>query len=158
MDPRWKPNVTVAGVIEHDGRFLFVEEHTPSGLQINQPAGHLEHGESLIDAVIREVLEETGHAFVPRHLLGIYLAPGPGGISYMRFAFTGDLGERDAARKLDDGIVRTLWLSPDEVRAERGRHRSPLLERNVDDYLSGVRYDLALLQTHPGITGGQGNT
>jgi hypothetical protein len=119
---------------------------------------YLDHGESILDAVRREVLEETAYVFTPRHLLGIYLAPGPGDITYLRFAFTGELGEHDASRTLDEGIVGTVWLTPDEVRAQRARHRSPLLERCVDDYLRGVRYDLAILQTHPGVTGGQGNT
>ncbi|ALS60544.1 NUDIX hydrolase [Pandoraea norimbergensis] len=158
MDERWKPNVTVAAVVERDGRFLFVEEQKSAGLLINQPAGHLDHGESILDAVTREVLEETAYVFTPRQLLGVYLAPGPGDITYLRFAFTGELGEHDASRTLDEGIVGTVWLTPDEVRAQRARHRSPLLERCVDDYLRGVRYDLALLQTHPAVTDGQGNT
>lgn len=116
MNARWKPNVTVAAVVERDGRFLFVEEQKREGLLINQPAGHLEPGESILDAVRREVLEETAYAFAPQHLLGIY-RPGPGDIAYLRFAFTGTLGEFDASRTLDDGIVGTVWLTPDEVRA-----------------------------------------
>lgn len=158
MDARWKPNVTVAAVVERDGRFLFVEEQKRAGLLINQPAGHLEPGESIVDAVRREVLEETAYRFEPRHLVGIYLAPGPDDIAYLRFTFTGTLGEFDASRALDEGIVGTLWLTPDEVRAQRARHRSPILERCMDDYLRGVRYDLAILQSHPVTTGGQGNT
>ncbi|VVD75436.1 7,8-dihydro-8-oxoguanine-triphosphatase [Pandoraea morbifera] len=158
MDARWKPNVTVAAVVERDGRFLFVEEQKRAGLLINQPAGHLEPGESIVDAVRREVLEETAYRFEPRHLVGIYLAPGPDDIAYLRFTFTGALGEFDASRALDEGIVGTLWLTPDEVRAQRARHRSPILERCMDDYLRGVRYDLAILQSHPVTTGGQGNT
>lgn len=158
MDARWKPNVTVAAVVERDGRFLFVEEQKRAGLLINQPAGHLEPGESIVDAVRREVLEETAHTFEPQHLVGIYLAPGPDDIAYLRFTFTGTLGAFDPTRTLDDGIVGTLWLTPQEVRAQRARHRSPILERCMDDYLRGVRYDLAILQTHPAVTGGQGNT
>ncbi|GAB3629268.1 NUDIX hydrolase [Pandoraea terrae] len=158
MDARWKPNVTVAAVIERDGRFLLVEEETPDGLQINQPAGHLEYGESLLAAVARETREETAHAFVARHLLGIYLAPGPSPVTYLRFAFTGELGEQIAGQRLDAGIQRILWLSPEEIRAQRARHRSPLLERCVDDYLGGQRFDLALLYSHPALAGGQGNT
>ncbi|AKM31249.1 NUDIX hydrolase [Pandoraea faecigallinarum] len=158
MNARWKPNVTVAAVVERDGRFLFVEEQKRAGLLINQPAGHLEPGESIVDAVRREVLEETAHTFEPKHLLGIYLAPGPDDIAYLRFTFTGTLGAFDATRPLDEGIVGTLWLAPEEVRAQRARHRSPILERCMDDYLRGVRYDLDILQTHPALTGGQGNT
>ncbi|WP_353192604.1 NUDIX hydrolase [Pandoraea pnomenusa] len=158
MNARWKPNVTVAAVVERDGRFLFVEEQKRAGLLINQPAGHLEPGESIVDAVRREVLEETAHTFEPQHLVGIYLAPGPDDIAYLRFTFTGTLGAFDPMRTLDDGIVGTLWLTPQEVRAQRARHRSPILERCMDDYLRGVRYDLAILQTHPAVTGGQGNT
>ncbi len=158
MNARWKPNVTVAAVVERDGRFLFVEEQKRAGLLINQPAGHLEPGESILDAVRREVLEETAHTFEPQHLLGIYLAPGPDDIAYLRFTFSGTLGEFDATRTLDDGIVGTLWLTPDEVRAQRARHRSPILEQCMDDYLRGIRYDLGILQTHPALTGGQGNT
>ncbi|AKC69597.1 NUDIX hydrolase [Pandoraea oxalativorans] len=158
MNARWKPNVTVAAVVERDGRFLFVEEQKRAGLLINQPAGHLEPGESILDAVRREVLEETAHRFEPQHLLGIYLAPGPEDIAYLRFTFSGTLGEFDATRTLDDGIVGTLWLTPEEVRAQRARHRSPILEQCMDDYLRGVRYDLGILQTYPALTGGQGNT
>ncbi|MBN4668257.1 NUDIX hydrolase [Pandoraea nosoerga] len=158
MNARWKPNVTVAAVVERDGRFLFVEERKPAGLLINQPAGHLERGESILAAVRREVLEETGYAFEPQHLLGIYLAPGPEDIAYLRFTFAGALGAHDPTRPLDEGIVGTLWLTPQEMRAQRARHRSPILEQCVDDYLRGVRYDLAILQTHPALAGGQGNT
>jgi 8-oxo-dGTP pyrophosphatase MutT (NUDIX family) len=127
LSERWKPSTTVAAVIERDGRFLLIEEHTPEGLRLNNPAGHLDPGESPQEACVREVLEETAHAFTPTALLGIYYGrfqrpaspnwPQGEDISYMRFAFCGSVGEAIAGRSLDTGIVRTLWLTPDEVRA-----------------------------------------
>ena len=142
----WKPNVTVAAVVERDGRFLLVEEHTESGLRLNQPAGHLDEGESVIAAVVRETIEETAWEFTPEHLVGIYRwRPDERDITYLRFAFCGRLGAHDSNRRLDEGIVRALWLSPDEIRAGRNHHRSPLVLRCMDDYLAGVRAPLALL-------------
>lgn len=146
---QWKPNVTVAAVLERDGRFLLVEEQTSDGLLYNQPAGHLEAGESLIDAVIRETLEESAWHFTPSALVGVYQYHQPdSGITYLRFAFTGELAEHDAGRKLDTGIVRALWMPAAEIRASRTRHRSPLLMQCVDDYLAGRRHPLDLLHTH----------
>lgn len=152
MSRVWKPSVTVAAVVERDGRFLLVEEHTESGLRINQPAGHLDPGETLQHAVAREALEETAHPFTPTALLGIYLwrSPDPSRTTtYLRFAFTGELGEAIAGRTLDHGIVRTLWLSPQEVAQRSWQWRSPLVGRCIDDYLRGQRYPLELLYTHP---------
>jgi phosphatase NudJ len=151
MRTRWKPAVTVAAVVERDGRFLLVEERTPEGLRINQPAGHLERGESLLAACAREALEETAHGFVPEYLIGIYLArteSARGEATYLRFAFGGALGAREP-RRLDHGIVRTLWLTADELRMRRGEHRSALVQRCVDDYLAGRRYPLELLAVDP---------
>ena len=148
--PRWKPSVTVAAVIEQDGRFLLVEEHTPDGLRLNNPAGHLDPGESLLQAVVREVLEETACTFTPSHLVGIYLARlqrGSEDITYLRFAFAGRVGPPDPGRALDDPIVRTLWLTPAEIEASRERHRSPLLWRCVQDHRAGRRYSLDALST-----------
>lgn len=146
---QWKPNVTVAAVVERDGRFLLVEEQTSDGTRYNQPAGHLEAGESLQDAVIRETLEESAWRFKPTALVGIYqYHQADSGISYLRFAFTGELADHDAGRKLDTGIVRTLWMPAAEIRANRAKHRSPLLMQCVDDYLAGRRYPLQLLYTH----------
>lgn len=145
---RWKPNVTVAAVIERDGRYLLVEERAADGrLVLNNPAGHLDAGESLVDAVVREVLEETACTFTPTHLLGIHLAPPrePGGVTYLRFAFTGTVGEPEPGRALDAGIERTLWLTPQEIEAERARHRSVLLSRSIDDHRSGRRFPLEVL-------------
>ena len=156
--PRWKPNVTVAAVIERDGRFLLVEEHTSGGLKLNTPAGHLDPGESPAEGCAREALEETAHHFTPTALVGVYLArfqrpaaqPGSDGetdITYLRFAFAGTLGLFEAGRALDDGIVRTLWMDIDELRASVERHRSPLLLRCVEDYLAGQRHPLELVHT-----------
>ena len=149
-DLRWKPSVTVAAVIEQAGRFLLVEEHTPDGLRLNNPAGHLDPGESLLQAVVREVLEETACAFTPTHLVGVYLARlqrGSEDITYLRFAFAGTAGPPEPGRALDTPIVRTLWLTPGEIEAGRERHRSPLLWRCVQDHLAGRRYPLDTLST-----------
>ena len=142
----WKPNVVVAALAERDGRFLLVEEEADGKLMLNQPAGHLDEGESLLAAVVRETLEETAWHFEPQALLGVYRWVHPGRrVTYMRFAFAGRVLRHEPERALDDGIVRALWLTPDEIRAERARHRSPLIERCLNDYLSGERYPLELL-------------
>lgn len=144
----WKPNVTVAAVIEHDGRYLLVEEETEHGLQFNQPAGHLEHRESLIAACRREVLEETARHFRPTALVGIYQwsPPGQDALTYLRFAFCGEAGDEEASRPLDDGIVRAVWLTYDEVLACRERHRSPLILQCIDDYRAGQRFPLTMVR------------
>jgi 8-oxo-dGTP pyrophosphatase MutT (NUDIX family) len=142
--PRWKPNVTVAAVIEREGRFLLVEEHTSAGLKLNTPAGHLDPGESPAEGCARETLEETAHHFTPDALVGVYMArfqrpaarPGTDGeqdITYLRFAFAGTLGAFEADRTLDDGIVRTLLL------------------RCIEDYLAGQRYPLELIHTDASV-------
>jgi 8-oxo-dGTP pyrophosphatase MutT (NUDIX family) len=162
MDIRWKPSVTLAAVIERDGRFLLVEEHTPEGLRLNNPAGHLDPGESPAEGCARETLEETTHSFRPTALVGVYLsrfqrADTQAGtvqdITYLRFAFCGELGEAQAGRALDAGIVRTLWMSPDEIRASRARHRSPLLLQCMEDYLAGQRHALDLIYTDAAVSG-----
>ncbi|MDR2032046.1 MAG: NUDIX hydrolase [Azoarcus sp.] len=144
---RWKPNVTVAAVIERDGRFLLVEEETSDGVRFNQPAGHLEAGESLMAAAARETMEETAHPFAPEYLVGIYQWPRPqGDITYLRFAFGGHAGEAEEGRRLDDGILRTAWMTYEELKATRARHRSPLILQCVEDWLAGRRYGLELLR------------
>jgi 8-oxo-dGTP pyrophosphatase MutT (NUDIX family) len=155
MTERWKPNVTVAAVIEREGRFLLVEEESVDGLlRLNTPAGHLDPGESPAEGCARETLEETAHAFVPTALIGVYMARSlqPEDVTYMRFAFTGTLGEREAGRALDTGIVRTLWMGIDEIRASRERHRSPLLLQCVEDYLAGRRFPLELVRVDVSVT------
>ena len=156
MQARWKPSVTVAAIIERDGRYLLVEEHTPEGLRLNNPAGHLDPGEGPVEACAREALEETAHRFTPTHLVGLYLSrfqrPATGeDITYLRLAFCGQLGEALAGQALDDGIVRTLWMTPDEVRASADRHRSPLVLQCIEDHLAGRRYPLALIHTDPSV-------
>ncbi len=121
MNTRWKPNATVAAIIERDGRYLLIEEHTPEGLRLNNPAGHLDPGESPEQGVAREALEETAHPFNPTALVGIYLSrfqrESTGeDVTYLRFAYCGDVGEPETERALDTDIVRTLWMTPDEVR------------------------------------------
>lgn len=158
MTERWKPSVTVAAVIARAGRYLLVEEQTPEGIRLNNPAGHLEPGESLVAACAREALEETAQRFTPEALVGIYLArferPAAGeDVTYLRFAFSGSLGEPVPGMALDAGILRTVWLTPQEIRASVERHRSPLLLRCVEDHLAGVRYPLELLATHPSVAG-----
>ncbi|MGE4241321.1 NUDIX hydrolase [Ramlibacter sp.] len=156
MTERWKPSVTVAAIIERDGRFLLVEEETSDGLRLNNPAGHLEPGETPAEGCAREALEETAHPFRPTLLLGVYLSrfqrerTGED-ITYLRFAYAGEVGAPHAGRALDAGIVRTLWMTPEEVRASAARHRSPLVLRCIEDYLAGVRYPLDAVFTDPAI-------
>lgn len=161
-DERWKPNVTVAAIASRvrDGRtqFLLVEEHTAEGLRLNNPAGHLDPGESPERAVVREALEETARAFVPERLLGVYLtrsvqAATNEDVTYLRFAFTGTVGEADAARVLDTGIVRTLWLSLAELRASQDRHRSELVLRCIEDAVAGRGYPLDAIVTAASVVG-----
>ena len=148
-----RPSVTVAAVIERGGKFLLVEEEDEGRIVYNQPAGHLEQHESLVEGCRREVLEESAWHFRPRELVGIYRWSKPGlgadaGVTYVRFAFCGELGEHEPERKLDVGIVRAVWLGADAIRASRERHRSPLVLRCVEDYLAGRRYPLDALIEH----------
>jgi ADP-ribose pyrophosphatase YjhB (NUDIX family) len=156
MDKVWRPSVTVAAVIERDGRFLLVEEETSHGLRLNNPAGHLEPGESPAEGCAREALEETTWHFKPTALLGVYMSrfikKSTGeDITYLRFAFTGELGQQDPARRLDTGIVRTLWMTADEIRANTERLRSPLVLRCLDDFLAGVRMPMSAVYSDPSI-------
>ena len=143
----WKPpSVTVAAVIERGGKFLFVEERIDGRLVLNQPAGHLDPGESLIDACRREVLEETAHRFEPRALVGIYRwYYAAKDVTFLRFCFAGDVAGEEAGRALDKEIVRLHWLAPAELDARKSQHRSPLVAQCVADYLAGARYPLEIL-------------
>ena len=164
MAARWKPSVTVAaiasrpraGVADGADEYLLVEEETAAGLRINNPAGHLEPGESLVDAVAREALEETAAPFRAERLVGIYLArvdraAGEDNVTYLRFAFAGSAGAVDPDRALDNGIVRTLWLTLDELRACRDRHRSVLVLRSIEDAAAGCALPLERLVTDPSV-------
>ena len=154
MSDRWKPSVTVAAIVasndDDDGgprRFLLVEETTPEGLRLNNPAGHLEAGESPQQAVAREALEETACVFTADRLVGVYLSrfvrPATGeDVTYLRFAFGGSVGPRDPARVLDAPVVRTVWMTLDEVRASAARHRSELVLQCIEDFVAGRRYPL----------------
>ena len=174
MTERCKPSVTVAAIVwrlregEIDagsrgstGRsgtfeFLLVEEHTPEGLMLNNPAGHLDPEESLLQGVVREVLEETACVFTPDRLIGVYLSrfvrPSQGDdVTYLRFAFGGMVGAPDPSRRLDHGIVRTLWLTLPELRASRARHRSAQVLDCIEDHLAGRRYPLEALSTSASV-------
>ena len=173
------PSVTVAAVIAQDfggtQKFLLVEELTRDGLKLNNPAGHLDPGESLAQACVRETLEETAYHFTARAVVGVYMSRfqrgqadaaegaedtgngledtvnGVEDITYLRFAFCGDLGAEVIGQSLDDGIVRTLWLTADEIRASTERHRSPLLLKCMEDYLAGQRLPLAMVTTDASV-------
>ena len=162
MNTRWKPSVTVAAVISKDfdgiEKFLLVEEETRDGLKLNNPAGHLDPGESPVQGCARETLEETAFHFTPTGVVGVYMsrfeqvqADGVLDITYLRFAFCGELGAHVEGQALDEGIVRTVWLTADEIRASSDRHRSPLLLRCMEDYLAGRRYPLDMITTDPSV-------
>ena len=142
----WQPDVTVATVVVRDGRLLCVEERATGYLVINQPAGHLEPDESLLEAAIRETREETGWNVRITHVVGAYQWKATEtGRHYLRFAFAAEPLDEIPGATLDEGIVRTLWLTPQELQAEQARHRSPLVWRTVADYLGGNRHPLSLV-------------
>ena len=141
----WKPSVTVAAVIERDGKFLFVEERIDGRLVLNQPAGHLDPGESLAAACAREVLEETAHRFQPTGLVGVYRWHyAAKDITFLRFCFRGNVSAEDKGRKLDKEIVKLHWLSPAELESRKAEHRSPLVKKCVEDFLAGRNFPLQL--------------
>ncbi|MBM3351617.1 MAG: NUDIX hydrolase [Betaproteobacteria bacterium] len=145
---QWKPHVTVAAIIEDNGKFLLVEETTDRGNRFNQPAGHLEDGETLLEAVIRETLEETAYTFNPVALLGIYhWKHEHNTTTYLRVAYIGNVSTHHSDLALDDGIIRTVWMTADEMRANPMLMRSPQVLTCVEDYLSGKRFPLSVV-TH----------
>ena len=153
---RWKPSVTVAAVIEQDGRYLLVEEHTADGLRLNNPAGHLDPGESLVEAVAREALEETARPFTPTRAVGVYLGrmrreATDEDITYLRFAIAGTVGDEIPGQAYDHPIVRTLWMSLDELRQCPERHRSPMLLACLEDHAAGRGFGLDLLHMHESV-------
>lgn len=146
MSGIWRPSVTVAAVIERDGKFLLVEEIADGRRVLNQPAGHLDAGESLLEAVAREVLEETAHAFTPAALVGVYRWHyAPQDVTFLRFCFSGKISGFDGARTLDKEIVALHWLTRDELKERSAQHRSPLVQRCVDDFLAGRSFPLGVL-------------
>lgn len=138
-----RPAVTVATIVERDGRYLLVEEETRAGRKLNQPAGHLESGESLPAAAVRETLEETAWSVAPTALVGVYRwEASDNGATFVRFSFAAEARAHDPARPLDAGIVRAVWLTYDEIAARRADHRSPLVQRCIDDFRAGLRWPL----------------
>lgn len=144
----WKPNATVAAIVERDGQFLLVEETTSRGNRFNQPAGHLEDKETITQAVIRETLEETAYDFKPEALLGIYhWRHDHNATTYLRFAFIGSVTKHYPDQSLDDGILRALWMSIDEIREKQALMRSDQVLTCFEDYLAGKHYPLETI-TH----------
>ncbi len=144
----WRARITVAGIAERDNRFLIVEEMTRNGLRVfNQPAGHLDEGESLLEAAIRETREETAWGFKPTGLVGIYRwqVP-PHGVTYIRFCFHGEAHDHQPQQQLDTGIIQALWLSREDLVTMQDRLRSPMVLGCIDDWLSGMRYPLEILK------------
>jgi 8-oxo-dGTP pyrophosphatase MutT (NUDIX family) len=142
----WRPSVTVAAVIERDGRFLFVEELQDGRRVLNQPAGHLDPDETLVAACAREVMEETAHRFAPTALVGIYRwYYQPADVTFLRFCFSGSVFEFDASRSLDKEILALHWLTPAELKQKSTMHRSPLVQQCLDDYLSGKNFPIDVL-------------
>jgi NADH pyrophosphatase NudC (nudix superfamily) len=145
-----RPDLTVAAVVERDGQFLFVEERVGAALVFNQPAGHVERGEQLIDAVVRETLEETAWTFQPEALVGVYLWEHPEKQkTFLRFAFCGRVQSHDPQRKLDRGIERAVWMTREQLLVRSARLRSPMVMQCLDDYLAGRRYPLDVVRTTP---------
>lgn len=145
-EAQWKPNVTVSAVVCRDERFLLVEEDADGEIVFNQPSGHLERGETLLAAVRREVLEETGWEFQPESIIGVYLYPKPGSeITYLRFCFYGHCIGHDPGGTPEPGIIRVVWLLRDEVERLGSRLRSPMVLRCIDDYLAGKSFSLDLI-------------
>ncbi len=145
---QWKPHATVAAIIEENGKFLLVEETTDRGNRFNQPAGHLEDGETLLEAVIRETLEETAYTFQPTSLLGIYhWKHEHNDTTYLRFAYIGKVTQHRPELGLDDGIIRTVWMTMDEIRSNAMLMRSPQVITCIEDYLNGQHFPLSVI-TH----------
>ena len=146
----WTPHATVATLIEQDGHFLLVEERDSEGRQVfNQPAGHVEERESILDAAVRETLEETGWRVELTYFIGIYTYLAYNGVTYYRFCFAANALQKDQSATLDTDIVGTHWLTRDDLLERRSQWRSPLLMQCIDDYLAGKRFPLDLIYEHP---------
>ena len=148
QDTQWMPHATVAAIVEQDGKFLLVEESTDRGNRFNQPAGHLEDNESLLQAVVRETLEETAYQFEPQALLGIYhWKHEHNDTTYLRFAYIGSVSNHQPLLALDDGIIRAVWMTIDEIRSKHLLLRSPQVLSCIEDYLRGQKFPLSVV-TH----------
>lgn len=147
MMSRFYPHITVASVIEKDHRFLIVRENINGQIVYNQPAGHLEPNETLIDAAIRETREETTYDFFPTNLIGIYQWSSDTSTHFIRFTFTGNISEPEMQRKLDTPILDFHWLSLDELQSLKKQLRSPLIMRSIQDYINHQKYPISIL-TH----------
>lgn len=142
----WRPDLTVAAIVQREDRFLIVEERIRGRLVLNQPAGHVEDGETILDAVVRETLEETAWHFRPQHVLGLYSwRNAETGRSFLRIAISGELGVHEPGRALDQPVIATHWLTREQLLAQPSRLRSPLVLACIDDHLAGRRHDLAVL-------------
>ncbi|HEX2493409.1 MAG TPA: NUDIX hydrolase [Steroidobacter sp.] len=142
-----RPDLTVAAIVERDGQFLFVEERVGNRMVFNQPAGHVERDEQLLEAVVRETLEETAWSFQPEALVGVYLWEHPESPrSFLRFAFCGRVGAHDPNRALDRGIERAVWMTREQLLMRSSRLRSPMVSHCVDDYIAGRRYPLEIFR------------
>lgn len=149
----FSPDITVAAVVERHERFLMVEEMVSGACVLNQPAGHLESGESLLDAVVRETLEETAWRLVPQAFLGVYLWRNPDNDrTFLRFAFVGRCDVHHPGRDLDEGICGAIWKTRDEIISDSGRLRSPMVMQCIDDYIAGRRYPLEMLTNMPTVS------
>ncbi len=142
----WKPHTTVAAICARDDKYLLVRENVDDRVVYNQPAGHLEPGETLLEAVVRETLEETRYCFEPQALLGVYRYSPAGEVepTFLRFLFRGEVGER-LEGELDQGIIAAEWFSYEEVEACRGQHRSPMVMQCIDDFLNCPGYPLDVI-------------
>jgi 8-oxo-dGTP pyrophosphatase MutT (NUDIX family) len=141
-----RPDLTVAAVVERHGQFLLVEERVGNRMVFNQPAGHVERGESLIEAAIRETLEETAWHFEPESLVGIYFWEQPERQrSFLRFTFCGQVSNHDPLRRLDRGIERAVWMNREQILMRSSRLRSPMVMKCIDDYVAGTRYPLDMV-------------
>jgi 8-oxo-dGTP pyrophosphatase MutT (NUDIX family) len=142
-----KPDLTVAAIVERDGQYLLVEERIGNRMLFNQPAGHVEPGEQIVDAVVREALEETAWSFEPEALVGIYFWEQPErNRSYLRFAFCGTVSDHDAHRVLDRGIERAVWMTREQIVMRSARLRTPMVLRCIDDYIAGRRYPIEVIR------------
>lgn len=146
----WTPHLTVAAIIEQEGRFLLVEEAAEGRVVYNQPAGHLDENETLLEAVVRETLEEAARHFTPEAITGFYQWKSPiNGFTYIRIAFCGRCSERDLDRELDTDIIDTVWLTPAELVEQQEKLRSPMVMRCIEDYMTGKRYPLDMITELP---------